>query len=127
MFQSNLDVSLVLLTEVRPMKPTSCGCAVGHCEYTGQARESALLQVNPESNLGGNTLHEFDRGAALQVWRDWEAPSSALQAVSVKSCWVGVRPVDTRWHAEHNKVEVHSSVYFVNYVEEQAHVLADVG
>ena len=68
-----------------------------------------------------------DCGVLLEVQQDQEAPILALQAVAAESCWAGVCPVDTHRHAERDEVEVHSSGFFVEYVEEQAHVLTDVG
>ena len=77
-------------------------------------------------NLSGYALQEVDGGVTLEVRWDWEEPGPALLAVAAESCLAGVRPVDTRRHAEHDKVEVYSDDSFVEYVEEQAHVLADV-
>ena len=50
-----------------------------------------------------------------------------LQAVAAKSNWAGVFPVDARWHAERDEVEVQSCGFFVKYMEEQARILTGVG
>ena len=87
--------------------------------------ESDFLQVDLEPNLGGNTLQEVNRGAALEVRQDWEVPDSALQDVAAKF-WAGICPVDARRHAERNEVEVYSGSCFVEYMEEQVRIPTDV-